>query len=162
MYKKISWAAVVLWMVVIFCLSAQVAEQSNQLSGGVTDIVVKTVEKVKPEAEINAKVLNYIIRKNAHFFCYLVLGLLAMNAFRRSGFPMNKSALLSFFLCALYAVSDEIHQLYVPGRGAKASDVFIDCAGAAAGLVIYRILAFVFGSIISRRNELPDHAEAND
>ncbi|WP_252891050.1 hypothetical protein [Thermoclostridium stercorarium] len=55
MYKKISWAAVVLWMVVIFCLSAQVAEQSNQLSGGVTDIVVKTVEKVKPEARLTPR-----------------------------------------------------------------------------------------------------------
>lgn len=143
MYKIISWTAVIIWMLVIFNLSAQVAEQSNQLSTGVTEIVVKTVEKVNSKAEIDIDSLNHIIRKNAHFFCYLVLGLLAMNAFRRSGYTVKKSLVLSFLLCVLYAVSDEIHQLYVPGRGARATDVLIDSSGAGIGLFIYWLTAFV-------------------
>ncbi len=37
----------------------------------------------------------------------------------------------------LYAVSDEVHQLFVPGRGGQLTDVIIDTAGAGAGLGIY-------------------------
>ena len=40
----ISWTAVILWLTLIFNLSSQVAEQSNQLSTGITEIIVKTVD----------------------------------------------------------------------------------------------------------------------
>jgi len=43
MKKILSWVAVLLWMAVIFNLSSQVAAQSNQLSTGVTEVIVKTV-----------------------------------------------------------------------------------------------------------------------
>lgn len=137
MYKVLSWIAVILWMVVIFTLSAQAADQSKQLSSSVTEVVVKTVEKVAPKAEIDIRSLNHIVRKNAHFFCYLVLALLVMNAFRRSGYSICKSLVFSFAICVLYAASDEIHQIFVPGRGAQVTDVLIDSFGAAVGLFIY-------------------------
>lgn len=73
-----------------------------------------------------------------------------MNAFRRSGYPVKASLLLSFLLCTVYAVSDEIHQLYVPGRGARAADVLIDCSGTAAGLFIYRVVSVFYGKFIRR------------
>ena len=38
--------------------------------------------------------------------------------------------------CSLYAISDEVHQLFVPGRGAQVKDVFIDIAGAAVGIFL--------------------------
>ena len=34
-------------------------------------------------------------------------------------------------------VSDEVHQLFVPGRGAQVKDVLIDSAGAIVGICIY-------------------------
>jgi len=42
--KILSWTAVIIWMALIFNLSSQVAQQSNQLSKGVTKVIVKTVE----------------------------------------------------------------------------------------------------------------------
>lgn len=42
--------------------------------------------------------------------------------------------LLSLLLCALYAVTDEIHQMYVPNRYADITDVLSDATGAALGL----------------------------
>jgi VanZ family protein len=42
--------------------------------------------------------------------------------------------------CVLYAVSDEVHQLFVPGRGAQVTDVLIDNAGAFVGIGIYEVL----------------------
>jgi len=161
MYKIVSWAAVIVWMLVIFNLSAQVAEQSNQLSTEVTEIVAGTVGKVKPDAEIDIRNLNHIIRKNAHFFCYLVLGLLAVNAFRRSGFIFLKSLIFSFLLCAIYAVSDEIHQMYVPGRGAQTADVLIDCSGAVAGLFLYWLTASLLG-FKRRRKEIEFRMQPGD
>ncbi|HZK28477.1 MAG TPA: VanZ family protein [Thermoclostridium sp.] len=137
MCKVLSWISVIIWMAVIFSFSSQVAVQSNQLSTGVTEVVVKTVEKVVPSAEINVSTLNNIIRKNAHFFSYLVLGVLTINAFQRSGLKLQKSIVFSFLVCLLYAMSDEIHQMYVPGRGAQVKDVLIDTLGAISGLLIY-------------------------
>lgn len=44
------------------------------------------------------------------------------------------SILLALVIYIIYAVSDEFHQLFVPGRGAQLKDVLIDCAGAAIGI----------------------------
>ena len=82
MHKFLSWRAVILWMALIFNLSSQVAEQSNELSTGITEVIVKTVEKVAPQAEFNIKSFNNVLRKNAHFFAYLVLGILVLTALK--------------------------------------------------------------------------------
>ncbi|WP_246637732.1 VanZ family protein [Crassaminicella profunda] len=72
-------------MLLIFNLSSQAAEQSNQLSTDITKVIVKTVEKVHLKVSFDIKNFNHIIRKNAHFFAYLVLGLLVMNAMKKIG-----------------------------------------------------------------------------
>ena len=47
---------------------------------------------------------------------------------------------LAWAVGTLYAVSDEIHQIYVPGRAGRLSDVLIDSAGAAAGALVLLIV----------------------
>lgn len=76
------------------------------------------------------------IRKHAHFFIYLVLGILVKNALNNSGIAGVKGIGISLLICALYAVSDEFHQVFVPGRGGRLSDVFIDSSGAGIGLIV--------------------------
>ena len=44
---------------------------------------------------------------------------------------------LSLLVCVLYAISDELHQLFVSGRGAQVKDVLIDSAGATVGVCLY-------------------------
>ena len=52
--KIVSWVAALLWMAVIFSLSAQPAVSSNQLSKGVTEIIVEIVEKITSvDLEVN-------------------------------------------------------------------------------------------------------------
>ena len=130
----ISWSVVLIWMIFIFCLSSQVREQSNALSMDVTEMLIRTVEKVAPKSALSVSDLNHIVRKNAHFFAYLVLGLLVSNAMRRSGFAKMQWTLL---ICVLYAMSDEWHQMFVPGRGPQVKDVLIDSAGALLGIALY-------------------------
>ncbi len=50
------------------------------------------------------------------------------------------STIITFAICLVYATLDEIHQLFVPGRGAQVRDVFIDSAGAAVGIIVYWVI----------------------
>jgi VanZ family protein len=142
----LSWTAVLLWLVLIFSLSAQPAEQSDELSKKVTEVIIETVDRVvpletdeKPTIDLVER-FNHIVRKYAHFSAYLVLGLLIMNALRRSGVRGFKAFMFSLLFCILYAVSDEIHQLFVPGRGAQVTDVLIDGAGSIVGIGMYGVV----------------------
>ncbi|GAA0317264.1 VanZ family protein [Bacillus carboniphilus] len=131
-----SWIIVVAWMVLIFNLSAQPAHQSNKLSKGVTGTVVETIHKVNPSTEITVDSLNHMVRKNAHFIVYLVLGILVVMALSVSGVLGWKTIIYGLGLCVLYAISDELHQIFVPGRGAQVKDVMIDSSGALVGIGI--------------------------
>ena len=97
----ISWTVVILWMLLIFNLSSQVALQSDKLSTGVTEIVIKTIEKVAPKADFDIGEWNHIIRKNTHFFAYLILGVLVLNSLRRSGAAGLKRSYGFIDLCSL-------------------------------------------------------------
>lgn len=137
MYKILSCIFIVIWMGLIFKLSSQPAVQSGQLSGKVTNINIKAIEKVKPDTKFNTGEFNHIIRKNAHFFIYLILGILTINALKTNGIKGYRCVIFTLFICILYASSDEIHQIFVPGRSAQVKDVFIDSAGAGAGILVY-------------------------
>ncbi len=45
--------------------------------------------------------------------------------------------------CCLYALSDEVHQLFVPGRHFQVSDLIADSAGGVIGIVLYSRIAVV-------------------
>lgn len=152
-HKILSWTVVILWMSLIFYLSHQPATESDALSTRITEVVVKTVEKVIPNANIAIDSFNNIVRKNAHFFAYLVLGLLVINALKRSGFYGYRCIFLALGICVLYAISDEVHQLFVPGRGGQVSDVLIDSAGASVGIGIYMLIGKVVNKGISMKQD---------
>lgn len=63
-----------------------------------------------------------------------------INAFIRSGVKGSKAFIFSLMFCILYAVSDEVHQLFVLGRGAQVTDVLIDSAGAFVGIGMYGVV----------------------
>ncbi len=49
---------------------------------------------------------------------------------------LRKAALVAWGCAALYAATDEVHQLFVPGRAGLFTDVLIDATGAAIGLLL--------------------------
>lgn len=132
--RKIAiWAVVALWTVIIFRLSAQSGEQSNDLSLGVTELIAVLVGKISPASD--ALAFNYFIRKCAHFFAYLVLGMVVLFAMRKMGVSGRKGILLAF--CVVYAISDEWHQGFNRGRTPKLMDILIDSSGSLLGTVLY-------------------------
>jgi VanZ family protein len=73
-----------------------------------------------------------VLRKLAHLAEYAVLGALLARATRRAGTAVA--------LAALYAVTDEVHQLFVEGRHGSPLDVGIDTLGAIAGILAWQRL----------------------
>jgi VanZ family protein len=127
----------VLWLALIFYMSSQVATTSSGLSR-------IFVEPIQPYAPSFAEdMLTTLVRKSAHIFLYFVLGILLFNVLRSYKLKAKKLIGYSILFAGLYAVTDEIHQSFVPGRSAELRDVVIDTIGAALGVfVICYILKF--------------------
>lgn len=135
--KKIAWTATVCWMALIFILSHQPASASSGLSSGITAIIFNIITTIIPNVEFPVESFHFLLRKSAHFIAYFVLGILLLNALNKKLYITLKAAVSSLVIAALYAVSDEIHQLFIEGRSGEFRDVLIDSAGAATGIVIY-------------------------
>lgn len=73
------------------------------------------------------------VDKVLHFGAYAVLGACLAFAAHRSSLPMA----LAMFLGAAYGASDEIHQVFVPGRSPDVFDWVADAAGVAAAVYLY-------------------------
>jgi VanZ family protein len=134
--KVISIILAAAWMVFIFSMSAKDAASSSVLSSGICyricSIFVKGFENMDMEARLEmAASLSFIVRKSAHFIEYTLLGILYSCCFRSFG---TKRAFLWPSLCGtLYAATDELHQMFVPGRSCQLSDICIDAAGTMLG-----------------------------
>lgn len=142
MIKKrclIQWLPALFWMILIFFLSSQPAVSSNSLSKGVTKLIIEILGRILPinietsTVEAIVSQMNHFVRKFAHFFAYMILGILVSYALNRN--RSKKIFLYSFVICVIYAVSDELHQLFVPGRGCQLKDVIIDSTGSFSGIL---------------------------
>ncbi len=49
----------------------------------------------------------------------------------------KKAFFITISICFLYALSDEIHQFFVPGRACRILDVLIDTLGSSFFILIY-------------------------
>ena len=149
--KTTSIVLLLLWMTVIFMFSSSGSVKSNNTSGQVISSAISVKDKVtsketKPEAKKKiVKKLNYSVRKSAHVFEYFVLGVLALNVF--DAFNVKRKVLFAIILCVLYAASDEFHQLFVPGRSGRVTDVLIDGCGAVIGTLIIMGISRVIARI---------------
>ena len=134
--SKIHLLLPLLWMAVIFMLS----HQSTSISSGQSGVFVEQLHYIAPS--VDQQLLTFLVRKGAHIFAYFVLGILTFNALWRvdlSKFKFNYPVGLSVIVCALYAVSDEFHQLFVSGRSGEIRDIMIDSCAAMIGVFIISI-----------------------
>lgn len=140
MMKIIKLTLVILCMALIFWFSSDTADDSTKKSDG---FIVKSCEFVlrrkltENEKGKYIEDLVFIVRKGAHLSIYLVLGILIMSYFKEIYLVSNKGLFLTVIICFLYACSDEIHQLFVPGRSGEIRDVLIDTTGGVLGAYIY-------------------------
>lgn len=126
-------------MVCIFYLSSQTATESRALSNRVAEQLKSYIETVTYLVPFIRKI-DFIypvvrIRKVAHFTIYLVLGLVSYLALPRQ-WSVKKKMTLVVSLCFMYAITDEFHQSFVPGRAPEVRDVLIDTLGSSVGMSI--------------------------
>lgn len=116
MQKFVILASVIL-MLLIFLLSACDATLSSMQS----DIIVNYINNF-------ISVNSFLVRKLAHFFLFFLLEMLVYFSIR--------SIKYSFIFVSLYAVLDEVHQYFVPGRSCELRDMIIDISGCVLAIIL--------------------------
>ncbi|PKM75054.1 MAG: VanZ family protein [Firmicutes bacterium HGW-Firmicutes-17] len=135
----LTWTCTLIWMGIIFYLSSQPATESAHLSTGFRKELLSILAYFIPGIEnMEFQSLDFFIRKNAHFTAYFILGALTLLALIHSA--ARKPANLALLICILYAISDEFHQLFIPGRSGQFRDVLIDGTGAVLGILLASIV----------------------
>ena len=149
----------VIVMLLIFLFSAQQGNESQALSDGIMYRLLELLEGTIPSGVISF--LQLYFRKAAHFFLYMLLGIFVGNSFFSWLVPESeydirvtpdprvdvvkvsaRSAwIYSLIVCIIYAITDEWHQTFVPGRSGEISDVLLDSASSLIGLLL--LLIFV-------------------
>lgn len=124
--KIINLLLVIIWMAVIFIMSSFDSTESSNQSNFIVDII-SNILNIN-----NIEIISFIIRKLAHFTEYLILGILISNLIH----SYNKKTYISIIICILYAISDEIHQLFVTGRSCQILDIIIDSIGSILGIYL--------------------------
>lgn len=132
---------VIIWMIFIFYMSGKTGQESSGQSGKISLFITDLLEKVRqdsPQAMQNLQdILELVIRKAAHMTEYAILFLLSYLATVKISMSQSRfyNRSIAVLISLLYACSDEMHQLLVPGRSGKMIDVGIDMAGVLIVLI---------------------------
>ena len=138
------WALILLiaHCALIFGFSAQSKSVSSQKSKTISDKIVQRVDTKEMSNYDKAKLPNKIellVRKSAHILLFAILGVLAQLCAVK--YLKKRQLLWATIFCLLYAIGDEIHQVFVPGRAGLVSDVLIDFVSSFAGIgILYLII----------------------
>jgi VanZ family protein len=114
------WIPVILWGALIFTLSTSAFSAAN--TGRIIDPILRWL--IPGISLPFVDVSHMLIRKTAHFTEYGILFWLLVRG------PMKERPYLALMLCVVYALTDEGHQVFVPGRTASLYDVALDSTGA--------------------------------
>ncbi len=127
-------------MVCIFLFSCENADKSSDTSGTIVNFIINIFYKdfdsmtFAEQAEILENI-SHIIRKTAHFVIYAALGFFAFLTLGHKRL-FCRATLWVVLFCGLYAVSDEIHQYFVPGRACMIRDMLLDTCGSITGIAV--------------------------
>ncbi len=144
--KIVLWVLVLFMACLIFSFSSQPAKKSDSVSKGITrkivDALPKTKNKTEQQKQKIVNKINHYVRKLAHFTAFFFFGLFllcAMLLTYSNKYSVIKIILMSAIIALLYAISDEIHQMFVPERGPQVKDVLIDFSGSALSFFVVMI-----------------------
>ena len=144
----------VLQMWIIFGFSGQDGETSGTISRRITETITKNIKSIqnleKAEKEKVLKQIEHFIRKLAHFSLYTVVGFLLMSLLSTYKLKQKNKIYMSSGIGLMYAISDEIHQSFIPERTPMISDVCIDTCGVITGIIILLVIQFIWYRILKK------------
>ncbi len=146
MRRKIFTGFVIVWMIIIFMFSARNADVSSQDSSRVGMLAGQIFFRDFNDWDLQEQVafaqkIDHPVRKTAHATEYAILGMLLFGAAYQTREQRRRTAVLSWGIGTFYAATDEIHQIFVPGRSGQITDVMIDSSGVAVGVLILLLLS---------------------
>lgn len=156
--RIIFWILSIAIMAGIFFFSSQPAEESNDVSDSLTErvlsILFEEFDFLPDDAQTErVESLRFAVRKSAHFSIYAALGITLFAAVYTYGIRLWKKYMISLPIALIYAVSDEVHQRFVPGRSGEIQDVLIDFSGSLCGVIIISLVILIVKKISSGRKK---------
>ena len=150
----------VLLLGLVFWFSANDSEDSSNQSKVVVKFIkghvlpdLNTMVSKKDDRTIN-RTLSHIVRKTTHFMIYALMGVCSFGAL---WFIERRK--LRFFsavtFCFIYAVTDEMHQVFVPWRSGELTDVIMGTSGSVLGSLIASVitLAVIGAKALSKKGK---------
>ena len=144
--KKLNILLLIIWLIAIFIFSNDVGSSSSEKSDSIATLIVEFISDITGNDYTDSKLNDMIdtcvviVRKGAHFLEYFILGILVINVIKDYKELNVKICIISILLCMLYAISDEVHQLFVPDRTGKITDVLIDTSGSSLSVFTYYLM----------------------
>jgi VanZ family protein len=123
-----SWLPVILWAAIIFFFSSN-PDPYRYLPAAWRSAV--------PLPSISTSSAAELLGQLMHFVEYTVLAFLLARALHHTLPTSQKINLLTIFFTMIFALSDEIHQFFVPGRALQVIDLIIDFLGILFGVYLY-------------------------
>ena len=152
----IRWLLLAAMCIGIFIFSSLAADESSEQSGFIVDTVIKLFfydfeNKTAADQTALISLLTVVVRKGAHFSEYALMGVLSFGAFVKIKKYIPRY-FVSLLFCIVYAASDELHQMFVPGRAGMVRDVVVDSCGAAFGVLIACFISLMIAASSVLRN----------
>ena len=152
--KIIGITLILIWMMTVFIFSNEKATESKVTSRKVTIAIVQAISG--KDISDNEKLLvsvDKIVRKLAHYTLYTVGGVLIISFAYTMDKTQKEKILYSLAFGICFVITDEVHQLFVPGRTGRLLDVGIDTLGIITGILIFLIIKKIVGAVRNRIQE---------
>mgnify|MGYP002517111137 CR=1 FL=1 len=160
--KSFAFLPALFIMLMIFRFSSQNADDSSVESLRITrDLLVAVRDQLQlswtpEELSFYIEQSEFFVRKLAHFSEYALLGIsliLPLIVYYSDRFRRKILFLISWGICAAYAVLDEFHQSFSPGRSPQLRDVVIDSCGALAGILLGLLILHLRARLRKRQRQ---------
>lgn len=155
--RNLAGVLAIVWMCIIFAFSAQTKEESGAVSESFTYHMVSSTrsffhldlsdERVKEIADA----IEGLVRKVAHMTEFGILSVLLYIWIGQWEMRFLRRSVTAAGATAVYAATDEFHQLFVAGRSGRFSDVCIDSAGAVLGVLVFALFVKLVQHVHARK-----------
>ena len=139
---------------ITFGFSSQDSNESSNISKKTTEILVQNNKKIQSLEEKERiqtiEELETVIRKIAHFSLYAIIGILLIFLNLTFDIKLKRKIIQSLFIGIIYAITDEFHQIFSPGRSAELGDILIDTSGVLFGIVLGIVLTKIVSEILGK------------
>jgi VanZ family protein len=140
--KKKWWILLtVIWIIIIYIMTEMAYFNGESTSTAIKKTIVKTEQInpiiLQPADPSTIQHLNVFFRKSAHIIVFGILAIFIYKCLEGQRF----SYILVLLFTILYAIFDEWHQSFVPGRTSAFKDVLFDTFGASVTLLSIYIIS---------------------